>query len=226
MNDFPFSLIGFDLDGTLVETKEDLRQAVNHALSSIGRPAVPEDEVTSLIGAGSRNMLLRALERTGGAVGEKEFAELYSRLIAYYEANISVHSRPYDGCLKALDELAGLGCALSVVTNKPEHLARKLLAELNMTDRFACILGGDTLGHGRAKPQPDMIEEAIRQTGPDGRFAMVGDSSFDINAARAAGVASIALSFGYHDMPVPELGADAVVDHYDDLLEALASIGR
>ncbi|KPL66982.1 phosphoglycolate phosphatase [Erythrobacter sp. SG61-1L] len=221
MTTVPFAAIGFDLDGTLVDTQGDLGVAVNHALALIGRAPVPLESVESLIGGGSRLMLKRALDQTGGQIPDEEFEELYPRLIAHYAANISVHSRPYPGCLDALDRLTELGVGLAVVTNKPEALSLLLLKELDMLGRFQCVIGGDTLP--RAKPHPDTVQEAMARCG-GGRFAMVGDSSFDVRAAKAAGVPSVALSFGYHDIPVPELGADMVIDHYDELLPALRGL--
>ena len=223
MTQFPFSMVGFDLDGTLVDTQGDLGVAVNHALALIGREPVPPGSMQTLIGGGSRRMLLRALDETGGMIPEAEFDTLYPELLSHYGANIAAHSRPYAGCIDALDVLAGHGCALSVVTNKPERLALKLLEELGMLARFACVIGGDTLD--RAKPEPEPILEAIRRSGGPGAFAMVGDSSYDVGAARAAGVPSVVLSFGYHDRPVHELGADTVIDHFDELVPALDRLG-
>jgi phosphoglycolate phosphatase len=220
MDPFPFDIIGFDLDGTLVDTAPDLGRAVNHALAQIGREPVTSDVTRELIGGGTRAMLTRALERTGGRVGEEEFAGLYEELIGCYEQHTSEGSEPYPGCLAALDALTARGCKLAVVTNKMEYLARKLLDELQMTNRFACILGGDTLGQGRAKPAPDMIEAALERSGGT-RFAMVGDSSFDVRAAKAAGAPCVVLSVGYHDAPPETLGADALIDHYDELVGAL-----
>ena len=92
-----------------------------------------------------------------------------------------------------------------------------------MTDRFACILGGDTLGPGRAKPAPDMIEAALERCGGT-RFAMVGDSSFDVRAAKAAGAPCVVLSVGYHDAPPERLGADALIAHFDELVETLEGL--
>jgi phosphoglycolate phosphatase len=224
MTDFPFAIVGFDLDGTLVDSNRDLGPAINHALTIGGRPGVPPEAVRQLIGGGSRLMFERALQITGGQLPEPEFEALYGEMLTYYEAHIADRTVPYEGCLEALDELASFGCTLAVVTNKLEVFARKLLTELGMIERFACILGGDTLGPGRAKPAPDMIDTAILMCAKDsevGRFAMVGDSSFDVNAARAADVPVVALSFGYNDVPVEDLGADAVVDHYRELVPAL-----
>jgi phosphoglycolate phosphatase len=223
MNDFPFDTVGFDLDGTLVDTAPDLCRAVNHALSTIGRPQLSEKATREVIGGGTRAMLTRALERTGGPVDEATFDQLYAALIAHYERHTSDHSEPYPGCLAALDALDALGCRLAVVTNKPEFLARKLLEELGMTARFACILGGDTLGPGRSKPKRDMLDEALRLSGGS-RFAMVGDSSFDVRAARAAEVPVVVLTIGYHDMPPDELGSDALIGHYDELVGVLEGL--
>jgi phosphoglycolate phosphatase len=220
MPPFPFDTIAFDLDGTLVDTAPDLRHAVNHALGAIGREPVSEQAVRRMVGGGTRAMLARALDATGGPVEEATFRELNADLIAYYERHTADGSAPYPGCLAALDALEARGCRLAVATNKLEHLARKLLDELGMSGRFACILGGDTLGPGRSKPERDMLDEALRLTGGR-RLAMVGDSSFDVRAARAAGVPVVVLRDGYHDLPADELGADALIAHFDELVEAL-----
>jgi phosphoglycolate phosphatase len=223
MTDFPFDTVGFDLDGTLVDTAPDLCRAVNHALSTIGRAPLSEEATREVIGGGTRAMLTRALERTGGTVDEATFEQLYHALIGHYEDHTSEHSAPYPGCLAALDALAARGCRLAVVTNKQERFARKLLDELGMTAWFDCILGGDTLGPGRSKPRRDMLDEALRLCGGE-RFAMVGDSSFDVRAARAAKVPVVVLAIGYHDMPPEDLGADALIAHYDELIPALAAL--
>ena len=220
MAQFPFQIVGFDLDGTLVDSNRDLAPAINHALATIGRAAIPPEATVKLIGGGSRRMLERAMELTGGMPAEAEFEAVYGELLAHYEEHIADSSVPYPGCLEALDALLGRGCKLAVITNKIEVMSRKLLGALGMSDRFELILGGDTLGPGRAKPAPDMIDTAILTLG-GGRFAMVGDSSYDVRAAKNAKVPVVALSFGYNDMPVHELGADAVIDHYDELVGTL-----
>ena len=221
MDSFPFTAIGFDLDGTLVDSARDLGPALQHTLATTGRPPVPEGEVVKLIGGGARAMLERGLLLTGGPLPAEAFEAALAGLMDHYIAHIADHTVPYDGCLPALDDLATRGVVLAVVTNKAEHLARLLLDKLDLTGRFAAIIGGDMLGPGRAKPRPDMIVEAIRLCAAGGRFAMVGDSTFDTGAARAAGVPSVALSFGYNDRPAADLGADAVIDHYDQLVPTL-----
>jgi len=224
MDAFPFSTIGFDLDGTLVDSNPDIGPSINHALGLLGREAIPTEHTYRLIGGGPGLMLQRAFDFTGGPVPDDEFEQARQAQQAYYEANIAVHTAPYEGCLTALDRLADLGCSLAVVTNKREKFALKLLDELGMSSRFACILGGDTLGTERSKPAPDMIHEAARRCGRGGRFAMVGDSSYDVRAARAAGVPCAVFSFGYNDAPAHELGADAVLGHFDELVPALRAL--
>jgi phosphoglycolate phosphatase len=224
MNRFPFDIIGFDLDGTLVDSALDLGPALNHALQASGRAPVAIDRTRSLVGGGARLMLERALLITGGVLEADAFDAAHALLLEHYTANIAANTVAYDGCLAALDALAARGCRLAVVTNKAEALARKLLAELGMSARFASIMGGDTLGRERSKPAPDMIHETVRIIG-GGRFAMVGDSAFDVRAARNAAVPVVALSFGYHDVPPHELGADALIDHFDELLPALERLG-
>jgi phosphoglycolate phosphatase len=187
MTDFPFDTIGFDLDGTLVDTASDLAGAVNHALLQAGREPVSAETTRELIGGGTRAMLTRAFERTGGMVPEDAFARAYDALLAYYESNTSEHSAPFPGVLAALDRLSLLGCKLVVVT--------------------------------------DMIDEAKARCGGT-RFAMVGDASFDVRAARAAEVPCVIYRLGYHDMLVEALGADAVIDHFDELIGALEGLPR
>lgn len=220
MTDFPFQIVGFDLDGTLLDTHADLGAALNHALVQAGRPAVPVDQVRDLIGGGAMQMLRAALEVTGGLLPDEQLRELQRELITYYSANIAVHSTLFPGGAAMLDALEARGTKLAVVTNKLESLAIKLLDEIGLSPRLATIIGGDTLGPGRAKPAPDLLHEMQARLG-HGRAAFVGDTTFDIGAARAAGMPCVAVSFGFNDLPVHELGADVVIDHYDELVPAL-----
>lgn len=223
MAKFPFAIVGFDLDGTLVDSSRDLGLALNHALELAGKPPVPLSEVAPLIGGGAGRMLRRALQ-DDTSVDEQAFQAIYRELLSYYEANIAVHTRPYPGCEAMLDGLATLDVHLAVVTNKFERFAHQLLAELGMLDRFATVIGGDTLGPGRNKPSADPVLEMIARCG-GGKAAFVGDTTVDVGAARAAGIPVIAVSFGFNDRVPGALGADAVIDHFDELHARLASIG-
>jgi len=222
MNAFPFKIVGFDLDGTLVDTAGDLTAAVNHALSLVDRAPLTEAEVRPMIGLGAKHMLEQGLTATGG-VPDGVIERLFPELLGYYGAHIMVHSRPFPGLTAALDRLEALGVRTAVVTNKAEGLARKLLVELDLHDRMATIIGGDTLGPGNRKPSPAPIHAMVAQC-CGGRAAFVGDSIYDVLAANSAGVTSIAVSFGFLDRPADELGADHVIDDYDELIPLLATL--
>lgn len=217
MTKIPFRIVGFDLDGTLLDTSKDLGAAVNHALSLVGRPPVPDEAVSGLIGGGSRLMLRRALALTGGDEG-LDVEALYAPLLAFYEANIAVHTALYPGGAAMLDALDHAGVAIAMVTNKPQPLAEKLLGELGLLGRFACVIGGG--GGYPLKPAPDALHAMVERAG-GGAAAYVGDTTFDTGAARAAGLPCVAVSFGFNDLPVHDLGADAVIDHFDALIPAL-----
>ncbi len=219
---FPFDIIGFDLDGTLVDTSGDLTAAVNHVLESVDRPLLSPETVKQYIGGGAKLMLQQGLEATGG-IPDNDFKPLYRQMLAYYEANVSVHSRPFDGALAVLDVLDDMGVRYAVVTNKFESLAVKLLTDLNLAHRMGCILGADSLGKENAKPSGAPIFEMIKRCG-GGRAAYIGDSIYDMMAAKNASVPSVAVSFGFLHGPVEDMGADAVIDHFDELLDCLKQI--
>jgi phosphoglycolate phosphatase len=222
MTSFPFAIVGFDLDGTLLDTSGDLAAAVNHALASAGRPTLSVEQVKPMIGGGARHMLAQGMAATGGCT-EAELDVLQRCLLDHYEANICVLTRPYPHALQVLDELAARGVTLAIVTNKLEHLARAILDQLGLAARFATIIGGDTMGPGNGKPSRKPIDAMIERCG-GGKAAFVGDSIYDIAAAHAAGIPAIACRFGFLMQPVEELGADSIIDGFDGLIPALESL--
>ena len=219
MTTIRFDIVGFDLDGTLLDTSRDLGAALNHALGTIGREQVPLAAVSGLIGGGARLMLQRGLALTGGDESVDEEA-LFAALLRYYEANIAVHTALYPGAEAMLDALAAAGTKLAVVTNKREPMMLKLFDALGLTARFSCIIGA---GRFPLKPAPDALQAMVAQSG-GGTAAFVGDTTFDTRAARAAGLPSVAVSFGFCDTAPHLLGADAVIDHFDELIPALARL--
>ena len=219
MKTFPFDIVGFDLDGTLVDTSGDLTAAVNHVLENVDRTPLSSETVKQHIGGGAKLMLQQGLEATGG-IPDGDFKPLYREMLRHYEANVSVHSRPFDGALALLDDLDDMGIRYAVVTNKFESLAVKLLTDLNLAHRMGCILGADTLGKENAKPSGAPIFEMIKRCG-GGPAVYVGDSIYDVMAAQNAGVPSVAVSFGFLHGPVGEMGADAIIDHFDELIGCL-----
>jgi len=223
MTALAFDVVGFDLDGTLLDTSADLAGALNHALAAAGRTPLTTGQVKPMVGDGVKRLLERGLAATGGPAPE-EIDRLYHVLLDHYEANISAGTRPYPGMTDALDRLDAMGIKLAVCTNKLERLARQLLEETDLGDRFACVIGGDTMGSGNAKPSAAPIQEMIARCG-GGRAAFVGDSINDVIAARNAGIPSIVVSFGFPNGPVEALGADCVIDHFDELVPMLDRLG-
>ena len=164
-------------------------------------------------------MLQCALALTGGDQ-DIDQDRLFAELLAYYESNIAVYTVPYPGAIAMLDELAAAGIKLAVVTNKREHMAHALFDALGLSARFTCMIGA---GRYPLKPAPDALLAMVAHCG-GGRAAYVGDTTFDTRAAKAAGVPSVAVSFGFVDAPVDQLGANAVIDHFDQLVSTLARL--
>ena len=132
-------------------------------------------------------------------------------------------SRPFPGAVEALDRFRDAGWRLAVCTNKFERLSRSLLEQLALAERFAVIAGQDTFAH--RKPDPRHLSETIAAAGGDQRCSvMVGDSDVDVRTARAAGVPIVAVGFGYSPLPVRELGADIVIDRFDELFDAAVGL--
>lgn len=227
MIQMPFHAIGFDLDGTLLDTFRDLGAAVNHALVLGGFSEVPVESSKDLIGGGAKIMLARAVEAQGG-LPEAEFKRLYKAMLGYYEANNALHTVPYPGVRETLAELAAHGIRMAVVTNKFEAFARSVLTQLELIGVFETVIGGDSMGKGPdgqflAKPHPAPVLKAREVLG-GGRFVFLGDSTYDVRAAKAAGVPVIAAAYGYCDRPPHELGADGVIDSFEGLIPALHNL--
>ena len=223
----PFDAIGFDLDGTLLDTFRDLGAAVNHALVLGGFSEVSVETSKDLIGGGAKIMLARAVEAQGG-LPDEEFKRLYKAMLSFYEDHNAVHTAPYPQVREVLAELAAQGVRMAVVTNKFEGFARKILSQLDLIDTFETVIGGDSMGKGDdgqflAKPHPAPVLAARTALG-GGRFVFLGDSTYDVRAAKAAGVPVVAAAYGYCDRPPHELGADAVIDSFDGLIPALAGL--
>jgi phosphoglycolate phosphatase len=215
--------IVFDLDGTLVDTAPDLISALNYVLDREGLPAVPLATARNMIGAGARKLIERGLELDGRAVGVDELNRLTADFIDYYAAHIADGSRPFEGLETALDHLSARGFRLAVCTNKLEWLSKRLLDQLQLSERFAAICGGDTFGV--SKPDPAILQQTVvRAGGQLGSTIMVGDAGTDIGVARRARVPVIGVSFGYTDVPIAELKPDRLIHHMRDLPEAVAAL--
>lgn len=208
----------FDLDGTLVDTLPDLLATLDVVLAEAGFESLPRIHAVSTVGYGSKVMIERALELQHVNPTPETVLPMHKRFLEHYEAHIAERSRPFPGVAEALDRLAGAGVLLGVCTNKYEALSVRLLEDVGLIDRFAAVVGPDTLGV--RKPDPAHVLGAIERAGGDRtRALMVGDSRTDIDAAKAAHVPVIAVDFGYTDVPVRELAPDHVMSSYNSLYD-------
>jgi phosphoglycolate phosphatase len=220
-------LVIFDLDGTLVDTAPDLIDSLNHTISAVGLEPVSFNDVTYLVGQGVKVMISRAFELRRTPLDDGTAAKLFDRFMEHYEAHMPGRSVIYPGTLACLDRLTEAGMVLAVCTNKLEELAFPLMDKLGLTYHFQTIAGGNSFAV--RKPDAGHIFGTIERAGGEiSSTLMVGDSVNDILAAQNAGIPSIAVSFGYSDVPAAELGSTMVIDSYDQLTPALVEklLGR
>ncbi len=216
-------LLVLDLDGTLVDTADDLIATLNRILADEGIRTMTRADAGALLGAGARAMIARGFALAETPLAEDRLDTLFARFIPLYSEAIAVHSRPFPGAVAALDRFAAAGWGLAVCTNKLEGLSVRLLDELGLASRFAAICGGDTFP--TRKPDAGHLLGTIdRAGGARETSVMVGDSGTDVNAARNAGVPVVGVTFGYTDRPVESYRPDAVVDRFDDLFEAVMGL--
>lgn len=213
----------FDLDGTLVDTAPDLIAALNHVLAREGLAPVPLQSARTMIGAGARRLIERALEVDDRATNTADINRLTRDFIDYYADHIANESRPFEGLETALDELAAQGFRLAVCTNKLEFLSKLLLDQLGLAERFSAICGADTFGV--SKPDPTILRQTVERAG--GRLSsaiMVGDAGPDVGVARRAGIPVIGVAFGYTEIPIAELKPDRLIGHMRELPAAVGSL--
>lgn len=215
-----FSAVVFDLDGTLIDSVPDVRNALNIMLAGRGHRALSVNEVRLMVGEGARVMLERVSDATG--LSKDGLSQALTEYLAAYSARPVVDTVIYPGGIAALERLAARGITLGICTNKPEGVTRLVLDALGLTQLFAAIVGGDTLPF--RKPDPRHVTETLVRMGVTAAAAYVGDSETDILAARGAGLPVVAVAFGYAKDGVEQLGADVVIDHFDHLDRALAEI--
>ncbi len=213
-----------DLDGTLVDSLPDLAAAVGELLEGEGRPGLTPEAVAAMVGDGVPKLIERALAATGGVPAEAALAALVARYLPIYEARMTELTRPYPGAIETLRALKAVGWRLAVCTNKPEAPSRAIVAGLGFEGLFEAVSGGDSLPV--KKPDPGHLLGLLEVLGAaPGAAVMLGDSTNDVQAARAAGLPAIAIAHGYGGTPARELGADRVIESFAELPAALAALG-
>jgi len=215
-------LLVFDLDGTLIDSRQDLCNSVNATLENFGLRALPDEVIASFIGDGAAMLIRRALAvpgelPSGSTPPDQQFFDAaFAWFLAYYRAHKLDYTQVYPGVLESLQALKTLpdGSArkMAVLTNKPVGPARAICEGLGIASYFFSIYGGDSFD--TKKPDPLGLQTLIEEAGATPETTlMVGDSDVDIRTARNAGTWSIGCTFGLAPESLEEIQADVLVDH-------------
>jgi len=218
----PRGLALFDLDGTLVDSAPDIADAVDRALTACGRAPIGEALVRDYIGNGASRLIHRALTGVRDRDADTTLhAEAFDAFLGFYQERLCVRTRVYDGVPDVLSTLAADGWRLGCITNKPGRFTVPLLAALELDHHFGIVLSSDSLP--RKKPDPEPLLHAAATLGIGlADTVMIGDSAADLDAAAAAGVAAICVSYGYAGELDPRTRGVPVIDHMRELLPLLA----
>ncbi len=216
-------LIMYDLDGTLVDSAPDLAIAIDKMLTDLNLPIAGDEKTRLWVGNGIPSLVKRALADDfmgdqADVVDQETFNKAYERFEHHYAIEVGQHSHVYLGIQAFLEAAHSRGIKQAIVTNKSELFTEKLLKLMNIDHYFELYLGGDTLSE--KKPHPMPLLHAMQHFGTDtSNSLMIGDSSNDVKAAKAASVKVIGLPYGYnHGQPIATANPDLVVESLDKLL--------
>ena len=210
----------FDLDGTLIDSKQDLVLSVNATLRAMGREELPEDLVASYVGSGAPVLISRAL---GGSPDPEELQHALKYFLSHYEEHKLDHTRAYPGVREALVQLNGT--PMAVLTNKPANISVRILEGLGLASLFRVIYGGNSFA--TKKPDPQGANTALQDLGVTAaQSAMVGDSEVDVQTARNAGMVSAIVNFGFGMHDRERYPADVYLDRMEELLPLVAMSER
>ena len=224
--EFPLAVraVAIDLDGTMLDTIEDLAAAVNHTLSELRLPNLDLELVRTFVGKGIANLVERSLR---AALGRDPDAALISRAMPVYESNYARVNGDtttiYAGVREGLDALAAAGLPLACITNKSSRFTAPLLDRIGFARYFSVVVCGDTLPRKKPDPMPLTHAAQCMQVAP-AEMLMIGDSINDAQAARAAGCPVFCVTYGYNEgHDVRSLDVDAIVP---SLTEAAALVRK
>jgi phosphoglycolate phosphatase len=216
-----YSVISFDLDGTLVDTAGEIAEAANRTLSDFGEPRQSEALISGFIGGGTRQMMLQLLahlaQRDPTSAERLPVGPVLKRLEVYYGVTAGMQARPYPGCLNALRALRDAGVRVACLTNKEHRFAIRVLAATGLLDAFDYIVGGDSLP--QRKPDARTLTHVLNVLGGHAhRAAHLGDSCTDVATARNAGVDAWAVPWGYN------AGEPIAASHPDRIFASLPDV--
>ncbi|HEX8042898.1 HAD-IA family hydrolase [Candidatus Deferrimicrobium sp.] len=211
-------LLVFDLDGTLVDSKEDLANAVNVALESFDLPPLSKPVIYSYVGDGASALILRALPPEDADLLPK----VLDRFLAYYQRHLLDSTRAYPGVVGALRKWAGI-YRMAVLTNKGVAMSREILSGLSLDGYFFEVRGGDSFG--TKKPDPEGLLHILREAGVEARETiMIGDSRNDVLAGKAAGAVTCGVTYGLGASGFLEHPPDFTIDRFPDLFHRIRPI--
>ena len=216
-------LLIFDLDGTLIDSKLDLAQAVNATRAHMGMSRLENELVYSYVGNGAPVLIRRAL---GAGASEEQVQEALEFFLEFYRDHYLDHTVLYPGVRDALDRFREHGKHMAVLTNKPVGISKAIVNGLGVGPHFFQVYGGNSFDF--KKPHPIGVEALLREAGvPASRALMIGDSSVDIQTARNAGIASAGVTYGFQPEsladPAPDRLFASMPEVADWLLSAVAS---
>ena len=210
-------LLIFDLDGTLVDSKLDLAQAVNATRSHMGMSVLDNERVYSYVGNGAPVLIRRAM---GAQATEPQVQEALEFFLEYYREHYLDFTTLYPGVREALDRLRDGGKRMAVLTNKPVRISCAILDGLGVGGHFFQVYGGNSFD--LKKPDPVGVHTLMQETGiPADRTLMIGDSGVDIQTARNAGIASCGVTYGFQPETLVDPAPDRLVDRMEELADWL-----
>jgi phosphoglycolate phosphatase len=215
-----FDTVIYDLDGTLIDSAKDMQVAVSRVLADHGLPPVTEDDVRIFMGQGSKVTMDKAFTKYGKTLDDEALSAVTREFVRYYEADPVGHTTAFAGVPEVVGRFDKIGLKQGVCTNKFERPSRMILEHLKLMPPIAALAGADTFPV--RKPDPRHILMLVERMGrtPE-KAVMVGDSIHDVEAAHAAGLPAVLVSWGYTARPASELGAEAVIERFDALPQAL-----
>lgn len=214
-----YTTIIFDLDGTVLNTLDDLADSVNYALEKCGWPLCTRDEVCAFVGNGVRKLIERSAP---SGTSEEDLIRYQREFIEHYEKNSAIKTRPYDGIPELVQKLRSMGVGLGVVSNKPD-IAVKPLCDRYFPGMFDIAVGEREKDGIRKKPCPDAVFEAMKKLGATPEKTLyVGDSDVDVETAGNAGIDCAAVTWGFRSREfLKEHGAVLFADNADELFDII-----
>ncbi len=210
-----FDLILFDLDGTLIDSREDIANSMNHALVEMGLPPLSDALIASFVGKGIKTLVAKVL----GSAQDPRLPQLRHLFRDYYHEHSLDKTKLYPEMFELIHQL--IDRELAIVTNKPVAMSEKILTGFHIRQHFKWLVGGDTFPV--IKPDPQVLSNILKESQKiKEQMVMIGDSKIDIELAKNVGISSIGVCYGYRpEQELKDAGADYIVHHVAELAEIL-----